>query len=95
MAVTVTALLVAALVVWLLGRRCRRRASRPRTSAHLHRGRSEGVSVAELLEKTKEPGNSVQLHWSDRDLDEPSLMRPYVQDQFPTVIMPPVIDDEE
>jgi hypothetical protein len=71
-------------VCWLV------RARRRRGPAHLFRGQGEAVTVDELLEEAKQRGEGVRLNWPQTDLDEAGLVRPYVQDQFPTAILPPI-----
>lgn len=55
---------------------------------HAFRGQGEAVTVAELLADAKERGEPIRLNWPTEDVDEAGLMRPYVQDQFPTAELP-------
>lgn len=90
LAVIVPVAVLAGVVVWLVVRWRRRR----HRSAHLFRGQGQAVTVAELLEEAAERGEGVRLNWPDTDLDEAGLVRPYVQDQFPTAILPRLSDEE-
>jgi hypothetical protein len=90
LAVIVPVAVLAGVVVWLVVRWRRRRPG----SAHLFRGQGQAVTVAELLEEAAERGEGVRLNWPDTDLDEAGLVRPYVQDQFPTAILPRLFGEE-
>jgi hypothetical protein len=48
--------------------------------------------VAELLGKTVEHGRATRLDWPEDDLDEHHWVRPYVQDQVETAVLPKVED---
>lgn len=63
--------------------------------AHLFRGQGECVTVAELLEEAVERGDGIRLNWPEDNLDDVGRVRPYVRDQFPTAVLPPVICDED
>jgi hypothetical protein len=87
--------LVVALVcaVWCLVANSRRERPR-RGSTHVFRGQGEAVTVAELLNDATERGEGIRLNWPEDDLDERGLVRPYAQDQFPTIILPRIEDDQ-
>lgn len=53
------------------------------------------VTVPELLEQAVQEGAALRLNWPEEDLDRARPMRPYVQDQFPTAILPKVDDSAE
>lgn len=59
---------------------------------HVFRGQGEAVTVAELLADAKERGDPTQLTWTPDDEDKAALIRPYVQDQFPTAQLPRIED---
>jgi hypothetical protein len=63
--------------------------------SHLFCGQGEAVTVAELLAEAREQGEGVRFNWPEDDLDRARPMRPYVQDQFPTAILPKVGDSGE
>jgi hypothetical protein len=71
-----------------------RREGRRRGAAHVFRGQGEAVTVAELLNEAAERGEGVRLNWPEEDLDERGLARPYAQDQFPTMILPRIEDEQ-
>jgi hypothetical protein len=52
------------------------------------------VTVSELLERAIQEGRAIRLNWAEEDLDETGRVRPYVQDQFPTTVLPRVCGDE-
>lgn len=81
--------------VWFLMARCLRNRRGRTTTTHLFRGQGEAVTVAELLEEAAERGEPVRLNWPEGDLDEADRMRPYVQDHFPTAILPKIDDFDE
>lgn len=59
---------------------------------HVFRGQGEAVTVAELLAEAQERGEPIQLNGTPDDEDKAALMRPYVQDQFPTAQLPHIED---
>jgi hypothetical protein len=83
-----TAVAAVAGVVQLLAR------LRSRRPAHLLRNQGRAVTVAELLAETAEPAEPVRLPWPEANPDEACPVRPYIQDQFPTVILPPIRENE-
>jgi hypothetical protein len=58
--------------------------------AHRFRGQGDAVTVAELLDEAGERGDGLRLNWPEHDLDRAGRVRPYVQDEFPTAILPRV-----
>lgn len=77
-------------VIWLLVMQCRKTPQGQPSTRHVFRGQGEAVTVAELVAEAKEQGEGVRLNWPEDDLDRARPMRPYIQDQFPTVILPVV-----
>lgn len=52
------------------------------------------VTVPDLLKRAVQAGDPLRLNWRDSDADEPSLVRPYAQDDFPTGVLPKITYSE-
>jgi hypothetical protein len=52
------------------------------------------VTVPHLLKRAVQAGDPLRLNWPDSDADEPSLVRPYAQDDFPTGVLPKITYSE-
>jgi hypothetical protein len=52
------------------------------------------VTVPDLLKRAVQAGDPLRLNWPDSDADEPSLVRPYAQDDFPTGVLPKITCSE-
>jgi hypothetical protein len=81
--------------IWYLVASSRREQRKRAPMSHAFKGQGEAVTVAELLEEAVEQGDSIRLNWSVDDLDSFGRVRPYVQDEFPTAILPKVEDVRE
>ncbi|APU17794.1 MULTISPECIES: hypothetical protein [Actinoalloteichus] len=57
-----------------------------------HHGRqADAVPVRDLLARAIRSGDALGLAWKDVDLDAGTgMVRPYVQSQFPTAVLPAV-----
>lgn len=81
--------------VWFLVARFLRDRRNRTATTHVFRGQGQAVTVAELLEDAAERGEPVRLNWPEDHLDKAGRMRPYVQDQFPTAILPKIEDFDD
>ena len=61
-------------------------------SVHRFRGQGEAVTVAELLEDAVEQGEGLRLNWPTDDASA-SPIRADGLGQFPTVVLPRMVDD--
>lgn len=84
-----------AAAAWFLVARCLRDRRSRTTTTHVFRGQGQAVTVSELLEEAAERGEPVQLNWTEDVLDEAGRMRPHVEDQFPTAILPKIEDFDD
>ncbi|ASO22953.1 hypothetical protein FHR81_003613 [Actinoalloteichus hoggarensis] len=56
-----------------------------------HGNQADAVPVRDLLARAIRSGDALGLAWSEADLDaETGMVRPYVQSQFPTAVLPAV-----
>lgn len=92
MAIGIALSLVVALAgaIWFLVANSQQKRRTREATGHVFRGQGETVTVAELIEDAAERGEGIRLNWSGEDFDEAGQVRPYAQDQFPTVILPKI-----
>src|SRR5687767_4693489 len=78
--------------IWLLVASSRRERRERVPTGHVLQGQGEAVTVAELLEEAIEQGEPIRLNWSEDNVDAVGRVRPYVQNEFPTAVLPRIED---
>ena len=81
--------------IWFLVANSRKKKRKHAPTDHVFRGQGEAVTVAELLEEAIEHGDGIRLNWSKDDLDALGRVRPHVQDEFPTAVLPRVEEERQ